>query len=445
MSGVREGERMKVRGWLLVLALLLGVPASAADSLDARRQVLPNGAVLLVAERRAIPIVVVRVYLPAGSAFDPPDAPGLANLTAELLTRGTARRSGPALDEAIEFVGGSLEASAGRDGVTVSLSLLKKDLGLGLELLAEVLTQPAFPADELARKVKEIQAAIRRSEESPESVAARALGEILYAGHPYGHPVPGTIESVGKLTREQVLGFYRAHYRPGGAILVAAGDVKADDVRQELLRRLAAWQPTAGAPPRPPQAPAASPPRTRTVKRELTQTTVFLGRPAIGHGHPDYYPLVVASYILGGGSASRLYTRVREERGLAYDVSSHLAVGRYGATLLVSLQTRTDGAAEASRLVREEMARMGREPVPDAEVAKAKAYLIGSFPLRMDTTSKVAGLLQGVEEYGLGLDYPARYRRAIEKVTAADVQRVARRYLDPAGFSSVIVGSLPQP
>lgn len=428
---------------LLLLALLLAVPASGADSLDALRQVLPNGAVLLVAERPAIPIVVLRVYLQAGSAFDPPDAPGLANLTAELLTRGTAQRSGPALDEVIEFVGGSLEASAARDGATVSLSVLKKDLGLGLDLLAEVLAQPAFPADELTRKVKEIQAAILRSEESPEGVAARALAEILYAGHPYGHPVPGTIESVGKLTREQVVAFYRAHYRPESAILVAAGDVKTDDIGGEIMRRLAAWQPAAGAPPRPRQTPAASPTRARTVKRELTQTTVLLGRPAVGQGHPDYYPLVVASYILGGGSASRLYTSVREEQGLAYDVSSHLAAGRYGATLLVSLQTRTEGVAEASRLVREEMARMGKELVLDAELAKAKAYLIGSFPFRMDTTSKVAGLLQSVEEYGLGLYYPARYRRAIEKVTAADVQRVARRYLDPAGYSSVAVGNLP--
>ncbi len=134
---------------------------------------------------------------------------------------------------------------------------------------------------------------------------------------------------------------------------------------------------------------------------------------------------------------------MREERGLAYDVGSYLAVGRYGAAFLVSLQTRTDGVADAVRLVREEMARMGREAVPEAELAKAKAYLIGSFPLRMDTTAKVVALLQTVEEFGLGLDYPARYRRAIEKVTAADIQRVSRRYLDPAAYSSVTIGKLP--
>jgi zinc protease len=427
-----------------LLILVLALPTLGAAPLPARRFVLPQGAVLLVAERPAIPLVVVRAYLPpAGSAFDPPAAPGLANLAAELFTRGTARRSGPALDETIEFVGGSLDAGAGRDGTTVTLSVLKKDLGLGLDLLFEVLTEAAFPEAEFGRKVKEIQAAIRHSEQNPENVAARALGAMLYPGHPYAHPVAGTVESVGKLTREQAFGFYRAHYRTDGTILVVAGDVRADEVRQEITRRLVSWRASGAAPPRPPHTPAAPPVSSRTITRELTQATIAMGRPAVGHGHPDFYPLVVTSYILGGGSASRLYTRVREERGLAYDVSSHVSVGRYGATFIVGLQTRTDGVAEATRLVREEMARMGKEPVAPDELALAKSYLIGSFPLRLDTTAKVAGLLQTVEEMGLGLDYPVRYQQGIEKVTAEEIQRVARRYLDPSGFSTVTVGNLP--
>lgn len=425
------------------LVVLLGFASVNAQPLPARREVLPSGAVLVVAERPHIPIVVMRVHLPGGAAFDPPEAPGLANLTAALLTRGTAQRTGHALDEAIEFVGGSLEARAGRDGVTVSLAVLTKDLALGLDLLFEVLTQPAFPGAEVQRKVKEIQAAIRRSEESPERVAGRALRELLYSGHPYGQPVPGTVESVGRLTREQVVAFYRRHYRPEGSIVVAAGDVRVGQIRSEIMRRMKVWQVTGDPPPRPSAARASPGMRSRTIKRQLTQATVRLGRPAVRPGHPDYYPLAVASYLLGGGSASRLYSRVREERGLAYDVSSHITIGRYGATFLVSLQTRTDAVGEAIRLVREEMVRMGSEPVSAAELAKAKAYLIGSFPLRIDTTSKMARLLQSVEEFGLGLDYPVQYRRSIEQVTVADVQRVARTYFDPAGFASVTVGNLP--
>jgi zinc protease len=422
-----------------VLLLLLAGPAQAAGPL-AHREILPNGAVLLVTERPAIPIVVVRVGVPAGAVHDPVDAPGVANLTAALLTRGTARRSGPELDRAIEFVGGRLEAGAGSDGATVSLSVLKKDLGLGLDLLAEALLQPAFPAEELARKVAEIQGALRRSEQSPETVAARELGRLIFPGHPYGRPAAGTIESVGRLTREQVTAFYRRHYRPDGANIVAVGDVTVAEIRRELLQRLAGWTTPAAPVPPVPRPPLVGPAEERKIARDLTQTTVLLGRPAIRQDDPDYFPLAVASYVLGGGSASRLYTRVREERGLAYAVYSSLAPGRYGASYLVSLQTRTDGVEEAVRLARAEMARLGREPLAPRELAVAKSYLIGSFPLRLDTAGKLARFLGAVEESGLGLDYPERYKERIGRVTAADVQRVAAKYLDPATFSEVQVG-----
>jgi len=424
---------------LAVLLLLLAGPASAAGPL-AHREVLPNGAVLLVAERPAIPIVVVRVGVPGGAVHDPADALGVANLTAELLTRGTARRSGPELDRAIEFVGGSLEAGAGSDGAAVTLSVLKKDLALGLDLLAEVLRQPAFPADELARKVTDIQGALRRSEQEPETVAARELGRLMFPAHPYGRPAAGTIESVGKLTREQVTAFYQRHYRPDGASIVAVGDVTVADIRRELLQRLGDWT----APPTPvgavAKAPLVAAAEERKIVRDLTQTTVLLGRPAIRQDDPDYFALAVATYVLGGGSASRLYTRVREDRGLAYAVYSSLLPARYGASYLVSLQTRTDGLVEAVRLTREEMARLGREPVAPRELALAKSYLIGSFPLRLDTSGKLARFLGAVEESGLGLDYPERYKERIARVTAADVQRVAAKYLDPTSFSDVQVG-----
>ena len=420
--------------------LLVGVaPAHAAGPL-AEREVLPNGAVLLVAERPAIPVVVVRVSVPAGSVHDALDGLGLANLTAALITRGTVRRSGPELDRTIEFVGGSLEAGAGRDGAALSLSVLKKDLALGLDLLAEVLQYPVFPADELTRKVADIQAALRRSEQSPETLAGRALGPLIFPGHPYGRPSAGTIESVGKLTREQVVEFHRLHYRPDGASIVAVGDVTVPEIRQALRERLARWSAPA-TPLQPVPKPAATArAETRTITRGLSQTTVLLGRPSIRQDDPDYFPLAVATYVLGGGSASRLYTRVREERGLAYSVYSALQPARYGASYLVSLQTRTDSVTEAVRLVREEMARMGREPIAEAELELAKSYLIGSFPLRLDTSGKLAGFVGAVEESGLGLDYPERYKERIARVTTADVERVAAKYLDPSTFSSVMVG-----
>jgi len=422
------------------LALMATLPAAAPAAPLAHREVLANGIRLLVAPRTVIPVVVVRAYVRAGSAFDPPDAPGLANLTAELLTRGTARRTGPELDRAIEFVGGNLQADAGRDGTTVSLAVLRKDLDLGLDLLTEVLLGPTFPEDELKRKVSDIEAALRRSEESPETVGGRALARLLYPGHPYAHPVPGTIESVAKLSREQVVRFHRSRYRPDATVIAVVGDVTVDGVRQALSRRLGAW--TAPAEPLMviPQAPASPPIVAETISRELTQATVYLARPGIRQDHPDYFPLLIANYILGGGSASRLYMRVREEAGLAYYVGSALSPGRYGSACTVSLQTRIESVAESMRLVKAEMARMSQAPVEERELELARSYLIGSFPLRLDTSGKVADMLVGIEEYALGLDYPDRFKAEISKVTRADIARVAARYMDPATFSSVIVG-----
>ena len=428
-----------VLGSLVALTTLLAYGPAAAAAL-AHREVLPNGIVLLVAERPAVPIVAVRVLMRAGAVYDPPDRAGLANLTGAVLTRGTAKRTGPELDSAIEFVGGSLQAGAARDGLTVSLAAQKKDLTLGLDLVSEVVLTPAFPEAEVARKVSEIQAAIKRSEEDPNTVAARALSRLVFQGHPYASPVEGTRESVARLTRDDVVKFYGEHARPDTTIVAVVGAVTVDEARREIMARFGSWaRPTHPLPSVPPATASAST-REETITRELTQTTIMFGRQAIGQTDPDYFPLAVASYVLGGGSASRLYTRVREESGLAYSVYSWVSPWRHGASFAVSAQTRTAEVPKVVVMIREELARMGRAPVGDRELALAKQYLIGSFPLRLDTSGKVADFLVAVEDRGVGLDYPDRYKERIGKVTAADVQRVAAKFFPPSSFDLVIVG-----
>ena len=425
----------------LVVALTSGLVCGQVSAAPlAHREVLPNGIVLLVAERPAVPIVAVRVLMRAGAVYDPSDRAGLANLTGAVVTRGTAKRTGPELDSAIEFVGGSLQAGAARDSLTVSLTAQKKDLTLGLDLVSEVVLTPAFPEAEVARKVAEIQAAIKRSEEDPGTVAARALSRLVFAGHPYGSPVEGTRESVAKLTRDDVVKFYRDHARPDTAVIAVVGAVTVDEARHEIMARFGSWARPTTPPPPVPSATASGSPREETVKRELTQTTIMLGRQAVLQTDPDYFPLAVASYVLGGGSASRLYTRVREESGLAYSVYSWVSPWRHGSSFAVSAQSRTAEAPKVLVMVREELARMGREPVAERELGLAKQFLIGSFPLRLDTSGKVADFLVAVEDRGLGLDYADRYKERIGKVTAADVQRVAAKYFPPPTFNLVIVG-----
>ena len=429
---------------VVVTILVLAAAASPAGAAPiAHREVLPNGIVLLVAERPDVPIVAVRVFLKAGSVFDPADKGGLANLTGTLLTRGTAKRSGAQLDDAIEFVGGSLEAGAGRDGLNVSLSVLKRDLGLGLELLAEVVTSPTFPESELTRKIAQIQAAIKRSEEDPNTVAARALSRLVYPSHPYGRPVEGTIESVGKLTRDDVVGFHRDHVRPDTTIIAVVGAVSVDEARRQVLARLGAWARPSSPPPAVGPAIASGQTRSETITRDLTQATIMLGRQVIRQIDPDYFPLGVASYVLGGGSASRLYARVRDEGGLAYSVYSYVSPARYGATFVVGAQTRVGEVSKVGDILKEELTRMGGGAVTDDELKLAKDYLIGSFPLRLDTTAKMADFIVAIEEQGLGLDYADRYKANVARVTAADVQRVAARFMASDSFNRVVVGGKP--
>jgi zinc protease len=435
--------RMAAALLIVPLLVLTVAPTAAPAAPIAHREVLPNGIVLLVAERPEVPIVAVRVFLKAGSVFDPADKSGLANLTSSLVTRGTAKRSGVQLDDAIEFVGGSLEAGAGRDGLTVSLSVLKRDLGLGLDLLAEVLLSPTFPEAELTRKVAQIQAAIKRSEEDPNTVATRALASLVYPNHPYGKPVEGTIESVGKLTRDDVVAFHREYVRPDTAIVAVVGAVTVDEARRQVLARLGGLTQPSMPPPAVGPAIASGQTRSETLTKDLSQATIMLGRQAIRQIDPDYFSLAVASYVLGGGSASRLYARVRDEGGLAYSVYSYVSPARYAATFVVAAQTRIGEVPKVSDLLKEELTRMVGGPVSDDELRLAKDYLIGSFPLRLDTTGKVADFIVAIEEQGLGLDYADRYMASVARVTAGDVQRVAGRFMAPDAFNRVVVGGKP--
>ncbi len=418
------------------LLMLLGLASPAAAAPIAHREVLPNGIVLLVAERPAVPIVAVRALVQAGAVHDPPDRAGLANLTGVLLTRGTTKRTGPELDSAIE-------AGAGRDSIGASLRVLKPDLGLGLDLLSEAILSPTFPPDEVTRKIGEIQASIKRSEEDPGAVAARALARLVFPGHPYGLPVEGTRESVARLTRDDVVKFHRERFRPDATVVAVVGAVTVDEARREVLGRFGSWARPASPLPGVPTASAGREPREEVIPRDLTQATIMFGRQAIRQTDPDYFALVVASYVLGGGSASRLYTRVREEGGLAYSVYSYVSPSKYGSAFFVSAQTRISEVPKVRTLLNAELARMTREPPSDAELSLAKAYLVGSFPLRLDTSAKVADFVSAIEELGLGLDYADRYKERVARVTAREVQRAAQRFFIPETFNRVVVGRTP--
>lgn len=437
-----QTRRVRAAATGLTLALLLGLPARPALAAPfATREVLPNGLTLLTAERHALPIVTVRVLVRAGSLHEPADLAGLANLTAALLPQGTARRTALELSEAIDFVGGTLKAEGGEDAATVSLTVLKRDLATGLDLLADVLRSPAFREEEIRRKVQQLKGGIARKAEDPGTVAAEAFAAALYGDHPYGRPVEGTAESLQTITRQHLVEFHTRFYVPNNILVAAAGDVTPAEVRGLFGKAFGDW---AGRPVPAPSLPPVAPPsglRGRRIDRELTQATIVVGHLGYPRRSPDHYALSVLNYILGGGGfTSRLVHSIREERGWAYDVRSRFSPGLEAGPFAVTLQTKNETAGEAVREVLGQLRRIREGGVTAQELQDAQAFLTGSFPLRYDTNAEVAALLTQMELHGLGMDFPERYPDLIRALTREEIGRVARRYLDPDRCLVVVVG-----
>jgi len=413
-------------------------PAGVAPPVE--RAVLANGLRLLVIRQPHLPMVVLNVLLDAGSRFDARDKEGLASLTASLLTEGTEKRSAADVHDAVDFLGAKISAAAGDDYSSVSLTVLKKDLDTGFDLFADVLLHPKFAKVEFARKRDEALAELQAEEQNPGAVAERAFRKALFRTGPYRSEPGGWKESVAKLSIADVKGFYRSAYQPQRAILVASGDVTIDEIKERIDRRLSDWKGNAGEAKLPEAAPPAGADVIR-IDRDLTQANLVWGHRGTTRDDPDWYAIQVMNYILGGGSfASRMVNSIRTEAGLAYSVFSYFVPGKLPGSFQVVLQTKSATTGDALRRLREEIDRIRAEPVTDEELASAKRYLTGSFPLRFDSDAELVGFFTQVEFYGLGLDYPERYEGIINSITKEDVERVAKKYLFPDEAILVLVG-----
>ena len=405
-----------------------------------KRAVLNNGLILLSSQQPALPMVSIELLIDAGSRHEPAEQAGLANLTARLLTQGTQKRTATQISEALDFMGASLSTSASEDVASVSMTLLKKDLASGLELLADILSRANFPPPEIDRQKQAVIASIRARQEDPGAVAATAFAAALFPKSPYGRHVEGTEASVKALSQKSLREFFSNYYRPNRAIVAVVGDVAEPEIARALNDALRGW--SKGAAATKPVAPVEiGKPQTIRIPKDLTQANIVLGHNGLTRGNPDYYAVQVMNYILGGGGfSSRAMDSIRNERGLAYSVYSYFAAEKSHGSFQFVMQTKNDTAAEAIRLGTEEMRRMREQLVSEQELSDAKDYLIGSFPLRFDTNRKVASFLAQVEYYELGLDYPERYAELIRRVSRDDVTRVAKQYLRPEQLITVIVG-----
>lgn len=428
---------------IAMTALFLALPilSSAAEPLG-KRIVLKNGMILLLSEKHELPVVTVSMAIRAGSIVEPPDKPGLASITASLLTQGTKRRSANQISREIDFIGGSLSVSGGDDFAGANLRVLKKDLKTGLDLLADVLMNPAFDQKEIDRKVKESLASIQRQKEDPETIAGEAFTKTVFGAHPYGRTSDDVAAYLPRLVRKDIEEFYAWRYGPNNCIVAVVGDVKEKEILALLNERFRGWK---AAETKDPSHAAPPPIAALTVKKmdkNITQANIAAGQVGISRENPDFYAVVVMNYILGGGGfSSRLMDNIRDNRGLAYDVHSSFAAQKEPGAFRVWTQTKNESANEAIAEIFKELKRIRTEPVSDKELADAKAYLTGSFPLKMDTSAKIAGMLTSIEIYNLGLDYPQKYPALINAVTKEDILRVAKKYIEPDRMAVVVLGN----
>ncbi|MGH7886468.1 MAG: M16 family metallopeptidase, partial [Candidatus Binatia bacterium] len=308
----------------LITIFVLGLSALPAQAnMVPKRSVLNHGLVLLTSEQRALPMVAIELTIDAGSRNEAAHQAGLANLTSKLLTYGTTRRSALQISETLDFIGASLASGAGENVASISMTILKKDLATGLELLAEILTSSTFPRGEIDRQKQSVIAAIKAQEEDPGAVAGRAFAAALFPQSPYGRPVEGTETSVKGLQAQSLKEFFTRYYRPNRSIISVVGDVSEREISQALNQALRGW--SKGAEVAPPPAPSTiGAPQTIRLNKELTQANIILGHAGVPRRHPDYYAIQVMNYILGGGGfSSRAMDSIRNERGLAYSVYSY--------------------------------------------------------------------------------------------------------------------------
>ncbi|HEX6940543.1 MAG TPA: insulinase family protein [Longimicrobiales bacterium] len=404
---------------------------------------LENGARVIVVENHEQPVVSLNLRLMSGSKNDPAGKAGVASFTATLLNKGTTTRTAEQIAESIDFVGGSLSASAGADWISVSSTVLTEFLDTALVLMADVVQNPTFPAEELETERTRTLSGLQASLGQPAFLAQRRFMEEVYGDHPYG--AAETPESVRAITREDLIAFHREHFRPGNALFVVAGDVDPDDVVRRLERHFGDWSGDVASKATLPAPPARAARDVVLVhKPGAVQAVIRVGHLLPAATHPDWVALDVVAQILGGGTTGWFFQVLRQEKGYTYgayvNAAQRVEPGYFQAWAEVRNEVADSALDEFFRLI----SRLRDEPVPAADLETAKNYMTGSFPLTIETPQQVANQIAAARLLGLPNDHVATYRDRVAAVTAEDVQRAAREHLHPDRAVVVVVGDATQ-
>jgi zinc protease len=409
-----------------------------------QKQKLSNGVPVWIVQTHDVPVAQVNLVVLSGTANDPPGKFGVASLTAAMLEEGAGTRSALELADAIDFLGADLGAASGIDSSAVRLHVPVARLAEALPIMADVALRPTFPRDELERQRQQRLTALLQGRDDPSTISSVAFSRILYGkAHRYGTPQSGTAETIKAFTADDLRAFYTSAYRPENATLIAVGDITVDKTLPLLEKSFGTWK--AAAPAATEKLPAVEQASARQIflidKPGAPQSQIRIGWIGVPRSTPDYFPIAVTNTILGGSFTSRLNNNLREVHGYAYGAGSSFDMRADAGPFYAAAAVQTDKTAEALKEFFIELEAI-LKPVPSDELARAKNYVSLRFPSAFEATGDISRRLEDMLVYRLPEDYFEKYVQNIQAVTAADVQRVAQKYIQPGKFTVVIVGDL---
>jgi len=431
-----------VERWLIgLVALALAGPAAAI--LPIQHWQTPGGAQVYFVENHELLMLDLSVEFPAGSAYDSAETSGAAAMTNRLLRLGADGMNENQIARRLADVGAELSASSETDRAGLSLRTLssERERGQALDVFSRILHNPTFPQAVLDREKVRLIGALKEANTKPETIAAVNFYRLVYRAHPYALRSSGEVATVEKLTRDALVSFYQRHYDRHYAVVALIGDVtraEAEAIAEEVTRDLPHEN---RAEPSLPRVAALDTGVKRFFAHPASQAHVLIGAPGIRRDDPDYFPLFVGNYVLGGGGfVSRLIEEVRQKRGLAYSAYSYFAPLKRAGPFVIGLQTKREQAGEALRVVNSTLREFVANGPTEDELVAAKRNIIGSFPLRIDSNRKIHEYLALIGFYRLPLNYLETFSANVERVKIADIKAAFARHVDPDRLVTVVVG-----
>ncbi|WP_247877591.1 M16 family metallopeptidase [Brucella pituitosa] len=410
----------------MMLLVVLNLPAYA---IEIQEVVSPKGIKAWLVEDSSVPLISMRFSFKGGTSQDPSGKEGLANLMTGLFDEGAGDLDSDSFQERIDNLGAEMSFSASPDSVSGNIRMLAENRDAVNGLLALAVNKPRFDQDAIDRIRQQVVASLEASQRNPSTIASRKFSEVLYGSHPYGRPDEGTIKSLQSISREDLVNFHRKNFARDRLTIGVVGSINAKDLGEMLDKVFGDLPANAELVPVPDAKLALG--TTTSLSFDMPQTSISFVYPAVPRKDPEFFASYLMNHILGGGFTSRLYAEVREKRGLAYSVSSSMALRDHVSALTISTATRPEKAQESLKIIREQVAAMANDGPTEAELAAAKSYLKGSYAVNnLDSSVSIADTLVGLQEAGLDRDYIDRRAELIDAVTLDQVKAIAKKLLE---------------